>query len=311
MTTAQRRGALWMVAAGASLWGTDTIIRAPLTHQLSSVTIVFLEHFILGMALLPVLWFTRKQWLGLRWNEWLAVIGIAWGGSALGNYLFTDAVRMGNPTTAVLLQKSQPIFAALLSALMLSEPLGFPFWTRLVVALAGAYLVDFGSHVPNTQHAPPATLLALAAAALWGASTVLGRFLLARVSFLVLTALRVVVALPPLAVAVWLENSKPFVAVDAHQAGSLLILAAVPGFAALMIYYYGLSHSSASKASVAELCFPVTAVVLNWYFLKIPVSDAQAVGFVLLAAAIFSWDRWPVAAFSWNRLRASRNDRTS
>jgi drug/metabolite transporter (DMT)-like permease len=298
-----RRGALWMVAAGASLWGTDTMIRAPLTLHLSSATIVFIEHLILGIALFPVLWFTRKHWLAFSRYDWLAAIGIAWGGSALASYLFTDAVRMGNPTTAVLLQKSQPIFAALLSGVILSEPLGFPFWSRLAVALAGAYLVNFGSYVPHAPSAGRGSLLALAAAGLWGASTVLGRFLLLRISFLILTALRILLALPPLAAAVWLEHSKSFVRIDAHQALSLLLLALVPGFAALMIYYYGLQHSSASKASVAELCFPLTAIVLNWYFLKIQVSGAQVVGFILLVAAIFSWDGWPRASFSWNRLR--------
>ncbi|MCU1260122.1 MAG: protein of unknown function transrane [Bryobacterales bacterium] len=298
-----RRGALWMVAAGASLWGTDAIIRAPLTHSLSSAAIVFLEHLIVGAALLPVLWYARKEWLALSAREWLCAVGIAWGGSALASYLFTDAVRMGNPTTAILLQKSQPIFAALLAAPLLREPLGLSFWSRLAIALSGAYLVTFGRYLPNAPHAGSASLLALAAAALWGASTVLGRFLLLRISFPVLTALRIALALPPLAAAVWWEHGPALGTIHSHQAGSLLLLALVPGLAALMIYYYGLENSSVSKASVAELCFPVTAILLNWVVLRVSISGAQVMGAVLLAAAIFSWDRWPAAIFCWNRLR--------
>jgi drug/metabolite transporter (DMT)-like permease len=286
-----RRGALVWVSAGASLWGVDTILRAPLTSYLSSATIVLFEHLILAVALVPTLWIHRDRWLRLRWSDWLAVIGISWGGSALATYLFTEAVHQGNPTSAILLQKSQPIFAAFLSGAFLLEPLGVPFWSRLAVALAGAYLIQFGSSVPHVEQLFGAPLLALGAASLWGASTVLGRFLLHRVPFLLLTALRIIVALPPLATAAWLGDASIHPLLDWSTFLRLLMLALIPGLAGLVLYYRGLSHARASRASVAELCFPATAVVLNWYFLHVHVSIVQAVGFLLLTGAILSWER--------------------
>jgi hypothetical protein len=42
---------------------------------------------------------------------------------------------------------------------------------------------------------------------------------------------------------------------------------------------------------VAELCFPATAVLLNWYFLDARISLFQAGGFLLLFGAILSWER--------------------
>src|ERR1700676_2955534 len=128
-----RVGLLW-VAAGACLWGTDTVFRRPLTFHLNSVTIVFLEHLILSLVLLPLLWTRRSEWAKLSGRKWIAVIGIAWGGSALATVLFTESVRTGNPSTAVLLQKSQPMFAGLLAGMFLSEPLGIRFFSRLAVA---------------------------------------------------------------------------------------------------------------------------------------------------------------------------------
>ncbi len=279
------------MSAGACLWGTDTILRTPLTVHFSSASIVLLEHLILGAALLPVLWIWRQQWLKLRWTEWLAVFGIAWGGSALGTVLFTEAVHRGNPTIAILLQKSQPIFAALLSGVFLLEPLGMPFWSRLILALGGAYLIQFGWSLPDPDRLTAAPFLAGGAAGLWGASTVLGRFLLLRTSFLMLTALRIVVALPPLAAAVWLQHPAVAAPINRQMVVELLFLALIPGFAGLMLYYHGLSHSRASRASVAELCFPATAVLLNWYFLHTRFSLFQGAGFVLLSGAIISWER--------------------
>lgn len=287
-TDPERRGALLWVAAGASIWGLDTLLRRPLTQQLASSQIVLLEHLILTVVLGPVLLRRRREWIKLRPVEWLAVLGIAWGGSALGSICFTEAVRLGNPTSAILLQKLQPLITALLAAAFLGEALGISFWGRLVVALGGAYLVSFGIHLPETRDIGMATSFALAAAALWGSSTVLGRFMLAKVSFFTLTGLRILVAVPLLAGLAWSPGLMP--RLDARQALSLLLLALLPGLAALLIYYRGLGHTRASRAAVAELCFPATATVLNWIFLGVRISLAQIAGFALLWSAILSWE---------------------
>src|SRR5438876_3821870 len=284
----ERQALLW-VALGASLWGTDTILRRPLTASLTSAQIVLLEHLILSAALLIPLWRMRSQWLRLGGRQWGALLGIGWGGSALGTICFTEAIRIGNPTTAALLQKTQPIFAALLAWLLLGEKLGGRFWICLALALCGAYVVNFGVSAPDAGIEREAALLAIAASALWGASTVLGRFALRSLSFFALTALRIIVATPFLIVL----NGAPAlsVSIDFRQALSLALLALVPGLLALLVYYRGLRHARASRAAVAELSFAATATLLDWIFLGARVSAIQLAGFALLWAAIFSLNR--------------------
>jgi len=291
----QTRALLW-VAAGASLWGADTVLRRPLTASLASSQIVFIEHCILTAALLPVCWRLRAQWLALRRVQWGAVIGIGWGGSALGTICFTEAIRIGNPTTAVLLQKTQPILAALLARALLGESLGRRFWVRLVLGILAGYLISFGARFEPFAAAEAETagaILALAAAALWAASTVLGRFALRSLSSPALTALRIIVAAPLLA-ALAGSQALPLVnRLDARQAISLLLMALVPGLAALLIYYRGLSQTRASLAAVAELSYPATATLLNWVFLGARVSAAQLAGFALLWAVILNLEKRP------------------
>ena len=53
---------MW-VAFGASLWGTDTVFRQPLTATLSSSQIVLFEHLILSVLLAVPLYLIRSQWL--------------------------------------------------------------------------------------------------------------------------------------------------------------------------------------------------------------------------------------------------------
>ena len=192
------------MALGASLWGTDTPLRRPLTAALSSTNIVLNEHLILSAVLLPVFWRARAEWSKLGPRQWGAITAIGWGGSGLATICFTEAIKIGNPTTAVLLQKTQPLFASLLAALLLAESLGRRFWACLALALVAGYLISVGDR-PETLWHPlqalkpersVAALLALAAAALWGASTVLGRFLLQGLSFQMVTALRILMATP-------------------------------------------------------------------------------------------------------------------
>ncbi|MBI3667110.1 MAG: DMT family transporter [Acidobacteria bacterium] len=291
-----RPWALLWVAAGASLWGTDTLLRRPLTSVLTSSQVVLSEHLILIAVLLPSFWRARPEWRSLRPLQWAAVLGIAWGGSALGTICFTEAIKIGNPTTAVFLQKSQPFFSALLARALLRESLGRRFWICLLLALAGAYLVSFGDRLGK----PPldaahfsAALLALSAAALWGSSTVLGRFVLNSVSFLTLTGLRIFAAAPFLVILAWWRSALVVtsLSLNARQGISLVLLALIPGLAALLIYYRGLGRTRASLAAVAELSFPATATLLNWVFLGARVSAIQIAGFALLWGVILNLER--------------------
>ena len=286
-------GVIW-VAVGATLWGSDAVLRRPLTGGLSSAEIVFFEHVILAVILLPVairIWrrgasFTKAQWAALLW--------IGWGGSALATIFFTQAIKLGNPTTAVFLQKLQPLFAVLAARVWLREgeaALG-RFWVRLAVALAAALLI---SGALDSGFAPgpwkTGSLWAVAAAFIWGTSTVAGRSMFPAVSPLEMTALRVLAALPLLAVLILAgspEVSLPLPA--AGQIPTLLLLAIVPGLLGLLFYYRGLSGTSASRATLAELCFPAGATLLNWAFLGTTVTAAQLVGVALLWGAVL-WRR--------------------
>ena len=61
------RFAVVLVAVAAMLWGTDALFRAPLLTHLSSnrlkqsVRLVFMEHLILVIACLPLLWRARRK----------------------------------------------------------------------------------------------------------------------------------------------------------------------------------------------------------------------------------------------------------
>ncbi|CAA9457002.1 MAG: Permease of the drug/metabolite transporter (DMT) superfamily [uncultured Rubrobacteraceae bacterium] len=284
-----------LVALGAALWGTDGVLRVPLLREMSPAAIVLGEHLILLLYSVPAVVFGWGALRRLGGRGWLALLVIGWGGSALATLLFTAAFLAGDPTVAILLQKTQPLFAIALAHLVLGERLKLAYWPLFAAAMVGAYLVSFGNLSPFAalgSDAGAGALLAVGAAALWGASTALGRFVLRDVPFHALTGARLLLALAPLAVIALAQDAFGEMGAGfASQPGRLLLLALVPGLLGLLLYYRGLSSTRASHATLAELAFPATAVALNWALLGVAVNAGQVVGFLLLWAAIYALGR--------------------
>jgi drug/metabolite transporter (DMT)-like permease len=280
-----------LVAVGAAMWGTDGILRVPLLEVATPSQIVLLEHLVLLLYSVPAVVLGWRFFRGLGTAQWVALLIIGWGGSAIATLLFTTAFTVGNPTVVILLQKTQPLFAIALATILLRERLGWAYWPCFAVAMVGAYLISFGDFGPFRALGSAeaiAAALALGAALLWGSSTVLGRLVLKDMPFNTLTGARLLLAVPLLAGIVIAQGSVGGLGTGfASEPGRVILLALIPGLLALLLYYRGLTGTRASYATLAELAFPATAVVLNWTFLGVGVSANQVLGFVLLWGAVF------------------------
>src|SRR5262249_973977 len=150
-----------------------------------------------------------------------------------------------NPSVAILLQKLQPLIAIALAAIVLKEPLKPLFWLWAALALFGAYLISFPNFVPQLYPGETfnpnvmGSLLALVAAFFWGASTVFGRFVLRKIDFKMMTALRFSTAFIALLILNAVQQTFPapgqFTVLDAVF---IAIIAMVSGVFSLGIYYY-------------------------------------------------------------------------
>lgn len=279
-----------LVVLGSVLWGTDSLFRRPLTASFSPVTIVFLEHCILVVVILPWLHRSRRELAALRIGDWSALAFIAVGGSVLATSLFTYAIKYGNPSVTVLLQKSQPFLTAFLARATLGERPGRHFWRCLAPALVGATLVslpDLGRGMFSLESRPSCIAAALGAALLWGSCTVFGRYVVPKLPPLALTGCRFVLALPILVLLFVMQpEAERSLPASWEQMIMLSAMALIPGLAALAFYYRGLRSTEAAMASVAELAFPVTAVAVNWLVLGIGIVPTQVFGGVLLVGSV-------------------------
>ncbi|MBI2889032.1 MAG: EamA family transporter [Candidatus Liptonbacteria bacterium] len=289
----------YLIFLAAMLWATDAPFRVHLTKELSSNFIVLAEHFVDVLIVLPLLFLHRAALKKLSARQWCAVVVIAVGGSALASVAFTQAFHYVNPSVAILLQKLQPLIAIGLAAGLLKERIGKYFWGWAALALFGAYIISFPNLKPELfpgEQFNPNTAgvgLALLAALLWGASTVLGRYVLRNADFKVMTSLRFVLAFVFLLILNFWQESFPAAAqISAKDIFYIAVIAITSGVVSLFIYYRGLSTTKASVATLAELGFPMAAVLVNWFFIAdATLSQMQLLGMALLLFAIYKLAR--------------------
>ena len=307
-----------LIFIAAMLWATDAPFRYHLTQGLNASFIVLAEHAVNVLLILPFIFHGWKEIKTLNWKQWLAILVIGIGASAVASILFTKAFSFVNPSVAIVLQKLQPLIVIALATSFLQEKLGKRFWLWATLALVGAYVISFPDFAPRLYYGEawnPNTigvLLSLGAAALWGLGTVLGRYLLnpsnqenrydrtyfldsvsrpappPHISFRTLTALRFLVAF--LFLIVLNLGSGTLATFDALTGKDILfiiIVAIASGFTSLFIYYKGLETTKASVATLAELGFPFLAVVVNAAALGLFLRPMQLAGMVLLLFAVW------------------------
>jgi len=78
----------------------------------------------------------------------------------------------------------------------------------------------------------------------------------------------------------------PFVLREPSVLKSIGSMALIPGFLGVLLYYYGLKRVRASTATLLELSFPLTAIMINSRVLGFELQPMQMMAGALLAASI-------------------------
>jgi DME family drug/metabolite transporter len=287
-TAPRRRDATWLVALGAALWGSDALLRVPLVGTYPASTIVFLEHVVIVLVTLPWLLPALRAFASSSARTKAAVLVIGAGASALATVLFTQAFVHAPATSAaitpVVLQKLQPVIAVLVAYWLLKERITLRYPLFLVPALVGAWLLAFPDPTSVSVAAGLSAALAVGAAALWATGTVLGRLVGAEIGLRDLTVLRFAIGLPASLLLVLLLRD-PLTA-SARDLPVIALLGLIPGLLAIGLYYRGLRRTPASRATLAELAFPLTAAVVGVVFLDNVLSGTQWLGAAVVAASV-------------------------
>lgn len=282
----------FFVAFGAAIWATDTMFRADVARIYSPELIVLTNHLLCLPIVLGICAYFRREFSQMTRKDWLSVLFLGIGNSVIATILFTKAFAITtNYSIPILIQKIQPVIVFVLAYFFLGERLPKSFWLWASMAIVGAYVFSFGSQNVFASVAGEKTFgsvwLSLAAAGIWAIGGVVGREVSSRFPYGLVTALRYLVATVVLTGLSLLRGELTGVgsALSAHTL-SFVWMAWISGFFALAIYYLGLRGTKASVATLCELSYPLSAVVLNWIFLNSTLDINQIIGALVLIFSI-------------------------
>lgn len=286
-------GALAIVLA-AVLWSLDGLLRRSL-YSLPPMTIVMWEH-ILGFVLLtPYLLFQKQKFGELNRKQWYSIGMVSLLSGVLGTFFYTAGllkIQFISFSIVVLLQQLQPIFAIGAARILLKEPITKKFIFLAGIALCSAYFVSFPHLVvnfTNDKNNLLAALFAILAAACWGVSTAFSKYSLKGTSPLIITAIRF--GLTPvfafLFILLFRQQSTLF-SLQGAQWWTLIGITFTTGLGALAIYYFGLKRIPASRSTLFELAWPVSALLIGYFFLHERLTWTQWTGTIVLVGSMIA-----------------------
>lgn len=281
-----------LIVLAAALWALDGIIRRSLYH-LSPVVIVFYEHLIGSLILLPIVVPTLKK-EKLTGQVLFNASIVALLGGLLGTLFITTALIKVNFiafSVVFLIQKLQPLFAAGSAHFLLGEKITSKYIKWAVLALGAAFFVTFPNGNVNLDSGSGtliAALFAFAAAVSWGISTTLSKSLLNTVSHQGGTILRFYLSTAWALIAVFvLGQSASLMTVGAFELSRLVYIALTTGLLAMWIYYKGLKKTEAKVSTILELTFPLLAVFIDMFLYKSFLAPTQYLAAAVLMFAIY------------------------
>ncbi len=282
-----------LIIIAAMLWAVDGLLRRSL-YGLPASSLIFFEHIIGFLLIAPFalraykkVSFTKKEKKSL-----ILVSLLSW---VIATLLFTmalGAVGFIPFSVAILIQKLQPIFAIGVAFILWQEKiprLSYPF---IFIALVAGYFVTFPHGVsvsPDGQMQMLATLYALWAAAAWGSSTNISKFLLKNHHPEVITMLRFAITASIIAIGLLLipDWNDSFRFPNTIEWLYLFAIAGSTWLVAMYIYYRGLKSTPVHVSAILELTWPIIAVIVDFFIYDTVFSISQYIAMAVLIVSMY------------------------
>ena len=281
-----------LVALCGILRSTDLYFRNPIIASLPVVVLIAWEHLINLAVVSPMFWLKRRQFSLLVRRDIFYFLMIGFGASAMGVLCFTEAFRYINPALAVLMQKLQPVMTITLGVVLLREKVSRQFFAWAALAIICSYFVSFGFTDPFTgewKKSAIGAVFAVAAAFFWGSGTIWGKLLLQKYDQSFVLACRFLLgAVFSVVLAFAIHGGLKYdLVISGELYKSIIYMAVISGVFATSFFYAGLKWVKASLASILELFFPVSSVIIMWLSFNRPITWIQGGAALVMFYAVF------------------------
>lgn len=251
--------AIALLALLTLVWGTNWMLFPMVTREISVWTFRAVSMVIAGVLLLAVAR-QRGASLALPARHRRVVIAAALAYLAVWNLASTYAARMIPSGQAALLGFTMPLWAALISFLVLKERLGGRMLVAMALGAAGVGLLMSRSLEAYLQ-APLGVALGLLAGIGWAAGTLLLKRGAVDIPATVLTGWQLLIAAVPIAVGAWLLRDPAAAAPSAWTWALVLYIALVPTAIGNLAWFSIVGLLPANVAGLSSILVPVVAMV--------------------------------------------------
>ncbi len=281
------------ICVAAILWGLDGVVLTPRLYSLDIGLVVFIFHALPFLLMNIFMYREYRHLKRFTSGDVLMFFLLSLFGGAIGTLAIVKALFLVNfkaLTVVVLLQKLQPVFAITLAALLLGEKLKRNFLVWSALAITAGYFLTFGFRLPDLQTGGQTALAAgysLLAAFAFGSSTVFSKKVLRKFSFFTATFYRY--AFTSILMLLYVLSTGMLKGIPNINGTQWIIFAVIgitTGSGAIFLYYFGLTRIRAMLATICELCFPVSAIIFDYFINDKILTPVQWVSASVLVFAI-------------------------
>ena len=266
------------LVALAAMWGASYLFMRFAVPHLGPVLMIELRVLIAGLALAAILYASGGH---AGWREfWPGYLFVGAVGLAAPFVLIAEALTTIDASTAAILNALVPLFATVVAALWIRDPVTPAKAAGIALCLAGTAVLVGWTPTPMTARELLAAGMSVAATAIYGYTIVFTKVRLKGASPMGTSAATLLFAALALA---------PFTPVNRDLAGvpgiawlALLGLAIVSTTVAFIFYYRLIADVGPVKASTVTLLVPVFGMIWGAIFLGEPITPGRIAGCAII-----------------------------
>jgi drug/metabolite transporter (DMT)-like permease len=283
-----------LFAGGAALlWSADAFLRYPASHSFRVHHLVFLEHLVGLILVLPFFWKSaRSEMAKIRWTHIAAFMAIAVVGSIFGNALYTRSIQALGPATGSLFQVIQPLGVIALAWFFLRERAALKYFPVAIWILLNSFLIAYPDislgFDGDESRWNSGVLFGMGAMGAWAVSTVCGKWLLNDFKPLTVVVFRWFTAMFLTGMYSMISESHFPIEnlADPSFLIRLVLLSAFPGVLAFYMYYRGLKNLPVSLVTFIEVIYPIIGIFLPIITTHASISAIQVFGAFTIVLSI-------------------------
>ena len=268
------------LVALAAMWGASYLFMRYAVPHLGPVLMIELRVLIAGLALAAFVYATRNT-IGWR-QHWRAYLFVGAIGLALPFVLIAEALTVIDASTAAILNALAPLFASLVAAVWIRDPITPAKAAGIALCLAGTAVLVGWTPTPMTGRELLAMAMSVAATAVYGYTIVFTKVNLKDASPMGTSAATLLFA--ALALAPFTPVTRDLSVVPPMAWLALGGLAIVSTAVAFILYYRLIADVGPVKAITVTLLVPVFGMIWGVIFLGEPLTPGRLAGCAIILA---------------------------